>query len=434
MIASRRLVYILVGLALFGFAVAVLEEGYGLWAIICGVVVGLAALDGLFLWRQAQPSVERVVPSSLAMGARTQVLLFISFDDDFARQLEIIDGMPQELGAPLEAIRATSAPGRVLKISYELRPWWRGRYRVEAAQLRWPGPLGLMVRQVKAGDEQSVRVVPNFRAVSRYALMAVADRMGHIGVRQLRRRGEGMEFDHLREYRQGDQMRQIDWKATARHRRLIARQYEDERDQQVVLLFDTGRRMRSRDGELSHFDHVLNAGLLLSYVALKQGDSVAVGTFGGSDRWVPMQRGPRAVEAIVDQTFDLQTTMEPSDFSEAARKLAHRQRRRALIVILTNLYDADEDELEQALALLSRRHLVLVASLREAALDGLVEQEPRSFDAALQVGAGHRFLEHRREIHRQLGRGGAILLDIKPEELSVGLVNRYLEVKRAGRL
>lgn len=434
MIASRRLVYICVWLGLLGIAVVIGGKGYTFWALIATIVLGLAGLDGLFLWRQALPAVERMLPRSLPMGVATRVELFIDFDDEFKRQVELIDGMPQELGAPEEVLRGDYLPGRTLRLSYEISPWRRGRYTVRPAHLRWSGPLGLMVRQVEAGESQNIRVVPNFRAMSRYALMAVADRMGQIGVRHLRRRGQGMEFDHLRVYREGDQLRQIDWKATARHRRLIARQYEDERDQQVVLLFDTGRRMHSRDKELSHFDHTLNAGLLLAYVALKQGDSVAVGTFGGNDRWVPMQRGPRAVESIVEQTFDLQTTLEPSDFTEAARKLAHRQKRRALIVILTNLYDAEKDELEQALALLSRRHLVLVASLREAAVEELLEQEVRSFDRALQVAAGHHFLEHRRQLHQQLARGGAILLDIKPEELSVGLVNRYLEIKRAGRL
>lgn len=435
MIGSRRLVIILMGLAILGLIIAVLGAGYWLWVVVCAVIVCLVLVDVFLVSQQEPPELERVLSSSLAMGVESEVVLSIRSPGGLSREVELVDGAPRELGAPEEPIRALVQAGRVLKVCYPLLPWRRGSFVVEPAQVRWAGPLGLVERQAAVGEAQSVRVVPNFRALSRYALMALADRRGQLGVRQLRRRGEGMEFDHLREYREGDQLRQIDWKATARHGRLIARQYEDERDQQVVLLFDTGRRMRSReDGELSHFDHVLNGGLLLSYVALSQGDSVAVGTFGGSDRWVPMQRGPRAVETIVEETFDLQTTLAPSDFLEAARRLTHRQRRRALVVILTNIYDADEDELEQALRLLSKRHLVLVASLRESSVEELRDGAVDTFDGALKVSAAHHFLEHRRELHGQLRRAGALLLDLRPQELSVGLVNQYLEIKRAGRL
>lgn len=434
MIATRRLLVGVMILAVLGLAVAVVGRGYWAWMICTGSLLALSFVDAWLVWRRPEPRVDRLVDGSLALGVKNEVELRVSPADEGSARVEIFDGVPPELGAEDEPIEARISAKNRLRATYPIRPWKRGRFEFEPAYLRLHGRFGLVARQLRIGPKTSVRVVPNFRAVSRYALMAVADKMGQIGVRQLRRRGEGMEFDCLREYREGDQLRQIDWKATARHRRLIARQYEDERNQQVVLVFDCGRRMRARDGELSHFDHALNAGLLLSYVALQQGDYVSVGTFGGEDRWIPKQRGPRAVQTIVDRTFDLETTMAPSDFAEAARRLAHRQKRRALVVFLTNVYDADPDELEQALALLNQRHLVLVASLRENAVENLKERPLRDFDDALQVGSTHHFLEHRRSVHGQLTESGGLLLDVTPSELSVGLVNRYLEIKRAGQL
>ncbi len=434
MIATKRLLMVGVLMAVIGLVVAAFGQGYMSWSIALFALLGVVAIDAWQVQKRPIPQVERVVDKSLALGVQTEVELLVTPADGESAKVEIFDGVPPELGAQEGAVSAQIAAGNRLSTTYRIRPWKRGSFEFEPAYLRLHGTFGLVARQVRVGDEQAVRVVPNFRAVSRYALMAVADKMGQMGVRQLRRRGEGMEFDCLREYREGDQLRQVDWKATARHRRLIARQYEDEKNQQVVLVFDCGRRMRARDGELSHFDHALNAGLLLSYVALQQGDSLSVGTFGGVDRWVPKQRGPRAVEAIVDRTFDLETTMEPSDFAEAARRLAHRQKRRALIVFLTNVYDADSDELEQALALLGQRHLVLVASLREEGVEEFTEMPVRDFNDALQVGSTHHFLEHRRQIHAKLTGAGGLLLDVTPSELSVSLVNRYIEIKRAGRL
>lgn len=432
--ATHRLMWAVGLLIAAGLVVGIVGAGYSAWAAALICLLAAAIFDGWTVAQRAEPTVDRTVDRSLALGVDTEVELTIRFPDGRPARIELADGVPPQMEADDVEIDATVGGESTLRINYPICPAVRGTWQFEPAHVRVHGPLGLMSRQIRCGDTEEVRVVPNFRAVSHYALMALADRKGQIGVRQLRRRGEGMEFDCLREYREGDQLRQIDWKATARHRRVIARQYEDERNQQVVLVFDCGRRMRATDGELSHFDHSLNAGLLLSYVALRQGDSVSVGTFGGVDRWVSKRRGPDAVDTIVNQTFDLQTTLAPSDFSEAARRLTHRQKRRGLIIFLTNLYDADPDELQQALDLLGDRHLVLVASLRESAVDELAETDVRTHEQALQVGATHHFLDHRRQLHAQLEKSGGMLLDVQPQDLSVALVNRYLEIKRAGRL
>ncbi len=434
MIATRNMLVAGILAVVAGLVVGVLGTGYVAWSIAVVALVFVGLVDAFWVSRRPEPTMRRVVDNSLALGVEADVEIVVTLPDGEGGTIEVFDGVPPELGADSPSLTADIEPGKRLRATYVVVPWRRGTHYFERAYVRQSGPLGLVARQLRIGDEESVRVLPNFRAVSQYALMGLADDLNELGVHQLRRRGEGMEFDSLREYRPGDQLRQIDWKATARHRRVIARQYEDERHQQVILVFDCGRRMRARGGELSHFDHALNAGLLLSYVALERGDSVSVGTFGGVDRWVPGRRGPSAVEGIVEQTFDLETTTEPSDFSAVAQKLAQRQKRRALIIFLTNLYDAAPDELERALGVLSQRHLVLVASLREAAVEQLTDVDVRTHDDALQVGATHHFLEQRRQVHAELDRAGARLLDTTPAELSVGLVNKYLEIKKSGKL
>ena len=254
------------------------------------------------------------------------------------------------------------------------------------------------------------------------------------GAHLARKRGDGTEFHQMREYRTGDSLRQIDWKATARARRLISREYQEERNQRVALLLDSGRRMLAEDGGLTHFDHALNAALLVAYTALRQGDAVSLQTFGAAERAVPSVRGAGALDRLIEATFDVQPAPVASDYLEAARRLLVAQPRRTLVLVVTNVRDEDVDDLVAGLKLLQRRHLVCVASLREASLDAALAQEPTSFESALRVGATHQYLAHRREAHAQLRSQKIDVLDVRCEQLPAALVQHYLAIKRAGRL
>ena len=226
---------------------------------------------------------------------------------------------------------------------------------------------------MRVGEPSVLRVYPNFAALSGYALFATDNRLSQIGVLQRRRRGEGLDFDQLREYREGDSQRKIDWKASQRMHKLISREYQDERDQQVVFLVDCGRRMRAKDDDCSHFDHALDATLLLAYVGLRQGDAVGLMTMSGDERFLAPRKSRAMVNRILNTVYDLQPGLLTSDYYQAAVNLSKRLRKRALIVIISNLRDEDDDTLLPALRLLQKRHLVLFASLRERALDEAVD-------------------------------------------------------------
>ncbi len=321
-----------------------------------------------------------------------------------------------------------------MEIHYRIRALRRADHPFGRVELLALSPSGLWRRRLWAGEAKPVRVLPNFEPVARYALLALADRLGQMGIRFQRRRGEGLEFRELREYRQGDSLRQIDWKATARWQKAISRQYEEERNQQIVLLLDCGRRLRAQDGDLSHFDHSLNAALLLAWVALRQGDLVGLATMGGIDRHLPAVKGRGGLAALVGTVYDLEPTLEPADYQAAAAALLARQRRRALVVVLTNLHDEDSDELQPALRLLCARHLVLLASLREQSLREVTAQAPETFDQAIEIAATHGYLAARQKAHEKVKGQGALLLDVEPDRLAIEVVNRYLEIKRGGQL
>mgnify|MGYP001010093900 CR=1 FL=1 len=335
-------------------------------------------------------------------------------------------------------IALTMGPHQIVQASYPARPIQRGDAQFAPIEIRLASRLGLWQQRRRIGAPALLRVVPNFAAITKYALAATDNRLASIGVLRRQRRGEGLEFHQLREYRSGDALRSIDWKATARTRKLIAREYQEERDQTILFLIDRGRRMGARDGELSHFDHVLNAALLLAYVGLREGDAVGLLTMGSGDpiheRFLAPRKSQRAVNDILNAVYDLQPTLATSDYQRAAVELLHRVRKRALVVILTNLRDEDDDDLVPALQLLRTRHLVLLASLRERTLGDALAQPITSFDDALTHAAAAEFLQRRSVAMRQLALGGVMLLDVEPQALAVTLVNRYLEVKRSGRL
>src|SRR5690606_39196186 len=199
--------------------------------------------------------------------------------------------------------------------------------------------LGLWQRRMFCGESTTLKVYPNYAAVSQYAMLAMEQQSGQLGIRKQQRRGEGMDFHQLREFRQGDSLRQIDWNATARQRKLISKEYQDEKDQQILFLVDCGRRMRSHDGELSHLDHALNALLLMSYAALKQGDAVGMMSFGGEERWLKPVKGVANISRLLNLSYDLQASTRASDYSTAVRHLLTHHNKRALIVVLTDIQD-----------------------------------------------------------------------------------------------
>ena len=404
------------------------------WGALGLALLAVALVDGILARLRPLPRVERELPAALSLGVVTHVRLRIENPDRRPLELELMDHHPQEsvvTGLPIELRVPANSHA---ECEYRLRPIARGDHVFEPVEVRFASPLGLWRRQGRCGSRFAVRVYPNFRAAVGYELLAAEDRVGALGIRRRRRRGEGLEFHQLREYRAGDSLRQIDWKATVRVQRTISREYQDERDQQIVFLLDCGRRLHTRDGERSHFDAALDAVLLAAHVALRQGDAVGLMTFSGPRRWLAPRKGVGQVNALLNCVYDLETGPRPADYALAARDLVSTVRKRALVVLISNVRDDDAEELRPALQLLSRRHLVLLASLREVALADSLERPVADLAGALRVASIRLYLEQRKAALHTLERSGALLIDTEPKALPVALVNRYLEIKAAGVL
>lgn len=446
LVPGRGLLRLLAGWTVVALAAAAWPDGPwpDLWRFAGLAIAGLAGLALLDLAGPGPVDVDRRVDGSLPLGEWSTVDLELRRRAGglFAGRpvrLEVHDHHPT--GAEVEGLpHHVVLPGNGgggdtgTRLAYRLRPRVRGPARFEAPEVWQTSILGLLRRRRRPGPATDVRVLPNFRPLLVQGLAGVEERMASLGFHLQRRRGAGLEFRELRDFREGDTVRQVDWKATARRGRLIAREYQDERDQQIVLLVDCGRRMHARDGDLQHFDHVLDACLLLAYIAHRQGDAVGLQAFAGEERWLPPVRGAATVPRLLDALHDLETTSDSPDYTEAAALLMRRQRRRALVLLLTNLRDEDAEELLPALESLRRHHLVVVASTRERELGAMRDQPVLDHRAALEVAAAHHYLEARERAHARIRAAGALVLDVEPRALPHRLVASYLEIKRAGQL
>jgi len=403
------------------------------WGLLLALLA-LAVIDAVRLRRLPSPRIKRQMPGSLALGRWGEINLQVAHEFAEPLKVNLFDHVPDGLAFEHLPLTVELQPGHVSHISYRLRPTRRGHFSFDQCEVNLPSPLGFWSGKRLLGVVDQTRVYPDFARLYGGELRAVDNWLSQLGIRQRQRRGQGQEFHQLREFREGDSLRQIDWKATARQRTPIAREYEDERDQRIIFLLDCGRQMRSRDGELSHFDHALNACLLLGYIALRQGDAVGLNTFAGDQpRHVAPVKGGGQLNVLLNAVHDLESTQRPADYQAAASQLLARQQRRALVVLVTNLRDED-DQLLGAVKRLSVHHRVLVASLREEALDTLRQTAVQTLPEALAYCGTVDYLNERAELHERLNAHGVAVMDVRSAQFGAALVTRYLDWKKSATL
>jgi uncharacterized protein (DUF58 family) len=429
MIPSRRLV--LLALAPLVLALAALFDDTLLWPMLAadGAIVVIAALDAL-LGRGRLVAVERHAPQVFSVGRPNPVVLEVRSRARRTLDVLVRDDVPAGDVHDLPA-RVTLKPGATATVRYRVTPHRRGAYSLGDHFVRYPTPLGLWLRQLRTRAEQPIKVYPDVKAVRTYELLARQDREYAL-TRAARLRGGESEFERLRDYMKDDEFRNIDWKATARRHKLIAREYQIERNQNIVFLLDCGRLMTAETAGLSHLDHALNATLMMSHVAARTGDHVGLLAFDERVRtWLPPSGGARAAQKIVQASYDLQAALVEPDYRAAFDQLALRMRKRSLVVLFTHVIDdhAARDVASLARGLLPR-HLPLVVLFRDVDVDALAEPGGDERAGSLFVrGAAAELIVWRDRLVRDLGRAGVLTLDTTPAHLTPALVNRYLEIK-----
>lgn len=426
-----KLLTALLGLAL---AACVWVDFELLWKIAGAGLIVVMIGDAFTLPRKKHLKAERSLPGRFALGVPSQVTLTISHGLGRRLTLEVFDGIPTAATAPGLPHTVSITPGNFAAVTYEAVFVKRGQHTFTPAHALAASRLGLWKRLYFIGEAQQTRAYPNYEPVVRFALLAMANRVEQMGIIRRRRIGASLDFHQLRDYQDGDVLSKVDWKATSRRLSLISRDFDEVRNQTVLLVPDCGRRMRALDGSLSQFDHCLNAMLLISFIALRQGDEIGVCGFGGTKKWLPPVKGSHSMPKLLNHLYDYEATSEPSDFIEAAEQVMARQKRRALVIVLTNLRSEDSSSLATAVHLMQKRHLVLVATLREAELEAHASIPVQTLAEALEFGAMTNYFTERRLLLESLRANRVLTVDESAQMLPVALANRYLDVKAAGKL
>jgi uncharacterized protein (DUF58 family) len=447
-IPSRALILLLIGagavlaaLASLGTSpLAILQAATAGGAFLMAVLV----IDGylsLTAWQRAPLTLQRQLPRAFAVGAAATVGL--SLENKGARRYRgrLFDMADASMDTPSMPLDFALQAGQRQTLQFKITPTLRGLKRFAAAQIRLRSKFGLLDLNLQVGGSDSRRVFPDFELHAAFAWLTGERRLAEIGIKSIRRRGSATDFDQLVDYRAGDAIRHIDWKATLKHQRPIVRKFQDDRDQSVMFLLDCGRRMRADDTQhgvgSTHFDQALNALMLLAYVALSKGDAVGAMTFGTPDqmekRFAP-RKGRQSLNALMAELGDVGPTPTFSDYTRAAADSIRRFRKRGLLVLITNCRNEDATELSQALALLRSRHLVVLANLREIIVGQIVQQPLATQQSGLEVAAALQYEQRRRDMLRRLAMGGVMMIDCEPQQLGIELVNRYTALKRSGAI
>jgi uncharacterized protein (DUF58 family) len=407
-----------------------------LWSFDWGAFVLVAiATDLLLAFPRRMLRVTTAVPASMQVGERGHVTVTIE-QTAYPRPATfwlVREQRPEP--DPDERVKAELVPGQAGEGRFPVLAARRGHIQVDGVWARWRGPLGLVQLTHRIAIDRAIDVVPNVRGV-RSAVLQFMSREALFGSKVQEQRGEGTEFESLRDHVSGMDNRFIDWKHSARHRRLVSKEFRTERNHQIVLAFDTGYLMTEPVDGLARLDHAINAGLLLSWISLQGGDFVGLLAFDEMLRqYQQPRRGVSTFPRLQRATAGLDYRHTETNFTLGLAELSTRLRRRALVILFTEFVDTVTAELMiEATTRLARRHVVVFVTLRDAVLHGIADAPPISFGAVAESVIAHDFLRDRMTVFERLGRLGVHCLDVPSRSMPIGLINRYLMIKQRGLL
>jgi uncharacterized protein (DUF58 family) len=443
---------LVVGAAVGSLVVLVLPvtPPLGLW-VVNGVLLVAAVADWLLAVRPGELEVERELPGIVPLGTRAQVTWRVARRADRSGpdrpgrvpgrgdggvRVRLADELAPSLGAVTRRVRlVVPARGRAAAVT-AIRPSRRGRFTPTEVVLRVEGPLGLAAGQGRRRLPGVLRVYPPFDSRDEAELRVNKARILEVGLRSAQGRGGGTEFDSLREYGVDDEFRRIDWAATARSGKAIVRTYRAERNQTVLLLLDSGRTMAGRVADVPRLDHAMDAVMMLTSLATRLGDRAGLVAFDREVRAVVSPGHARdQLSRVTEAMYRLQPLLVESDYRGAFAETLTRFRRRAMLVVLTELAEqAVAETLLPALPLIARDHLVVVASVADPEVRGWALATPVEPGAAYRKAAAVAALADRRRTVARLRGLGAVVVDAPPGRLAPDLADAYLRVKATGRL
>jgi uncharacterized protein (DUF58 family) len=413
--------------AIYDPSLWVVSFAYGALVLLAGVTDGSLAFPSRLF------DLKLNVPDHLSIGEEGAITATIAATRwRRATTFEFIADQRGEVEPPT-IVSGVLLPGEPARVPLPVVPRRRGQVRIDRVWVRWLGPLGLVefVRQIPV--DRVIDVLPNVRGVHGVALQFFS-REAIFGIKTERHKGEGAEFEALREYVPGFDSRFIDWKHSARHRKLVCKEFQIERNHPVIMAFDTGYLMLEPIDGITRLDHAINAGLALAWISLQGGDLVGIYGFDAAVRhYLSPVRGISSFGRIRRSTAELSYQHQETNFTLGLAELNARLKRRALVILFTDFVDTITAELLiESMQRLANRHVVVFVTQRGSVLQRAIEAAPREFTDVAQSVIAHDFLRERSIVLERLERLGVHCLDVPARGLSVALINRYLLIKQRG--
>jgi uncharacterized protein (DUF58 family) len=430
---ARRWYWLLVGI----ICLFVVAYGVPFLLVIAQLLLLFLAvvtlLDYVVLFTRREPvAVVRQVSDRMSNGDANPVHLEVTNRFPFPVTLRIIDELPDQLqdrNFHLD-LRLRSGEGTVL--AYTVHPKERGEYTFHAINVFIRSPFGLLIRRKILQTETTVRVLPSYFALRQYELLAATDNLAESGVKRIRKLGHSLEFEQIKEYVTGDDIRSLNWKATARKGgQLMVNTFTDEKSQQVYCLIDKGRVMKMPFDGLSLLDYAINATLVLSRVALIRQDKAGILTFGDQiGTFLPAGRQSMQMGNILEILYNQQTHWKEADYEKLYAMVRTRIPQRSLLVLFTNFESLSGlDRQMPFIRAIAKRHLLLVVFFENTGLSQLIGSKTDDIESVYEKTIAEKFAYEKRQIVKELNQHGIATILTAPENLTVQTVNKYLEIK-----
>ena len=395
------------------------------------IVVLIAAFDLVSLPRAKHFTAERETSRIASLLKKQKVVLTITYKGPLSVHLTAKDDVPQQFQAVPEQFEMDLEPRSRTTVHYEMEPTQRGSFRMDTVYLKVDSRLRFWKKIIKLPAHVAISVYPDMKQLAEYALLARTNRLSLVGVRRTRKVGQDHDFERLRDYTRDDNYKHIDWRSTARRRKLTVREFQTSQSQRIIFMVDCGRMMTNEADGISLLDHAFNAMLMLGFVALRQGDSVGAILF--SDRvhkYVPPKSGASQMNHLLHASYDQFPELVESRYDEAFMHLRTNCRKRSLVVLITNVIDeVNSHQVEQYLTTLVGRHLPLGVLLRDERLFDAADNERMYGSDLFRAAAAAEILTWRHHVLTDLSHKGVLALDVFAEDLTANLVNQYLEIK-----
>ncbi len=397
--------------------------------------IGVFIIDGVLIFLPKEGVAgRREVADRLSNGDHNPIQISLQNNYPFLIRLKVIDEIPFQFQVRdfLLSYRLKEKEGKTYQ--YTLRPVKRGEYSFGVLNVYVGSILGLVVRRYRFDNDKNVKVYPSFLQMRKYELLAISNRLTEAGIKKIRRISNNNEFEQIRDYVQGDDIRTINWKATARRSSLMVNQYQDEKSQEVYSLIDMGRTMKMPFEEMTLVDYSINASLVISNIAMYKQDKAGIMTYSKQvHSFLPAERKKFQMMKIMDVLYNQDTGFEEADYEKVYAHLGRNVKKRSLLLLYTNFEGMSSLQRQlSTFRAIARNHLLVVIFFKNTEIRQILEEKPNNLEGIYVKTIAEKFEYEKRQIVKELHKHGVHSILTAPKDLNVNVINKYMELKAMG--